>query len=157
GRRPPVVERRRHLDETDQINLRPDPPPPVRSRDEIGEVAGAFSAVYQVAVRVATERAALRKSVGDMFLNFARRSQTLIDRQLQLIHELRRKQADSRKGEEVSRLDHLATRMRRNAEDLIVLSGAKPARRWSEPIPLADVIEIALAEVEDYTRGERLE
>ncbi|HKE98544.1 MAG TPA: nitrate- and nitrite sensing domain-containing protein, partial [Actinomycetes bacterium] len=155
-RLPSVVERLRHLDDADQITVRPDPAQTVRSSDEIGEVANAFSAVYQVAVRVATEQAALRKSVGDMFLNFARRSQTLIDRQLQLIHELRRKQADHRKREEFSRLDHLATRMRRNAEDLIVLSGAKPARRWSEPIPLADVIEIALAEVEDYKRVEVL-
>jgi signal transduction histidine kinase len=155
-RLPSVVERLRHLDEADQISVRPDPAQSVRSSDEIGEVANAFSAVYQVAVRVATEQAALRKSVGDMFLNFARRSQTLIDRQLQLIHELRRKQADVRKVEEFSRLDHLATRMRRNAEDLIVLSGAKPARRWSEPIPLVDVVEIALAEVEDYKRVEVL-
>jgi len=154
-RLPAVVERLRRLEESDSVDLRPEAAPPaVRSDDEIGEVASAFSAVQLVAVRVATEQAALRKSVGDMFLNFARRSQSLIDRQLELIRELQRKQSDPDKREDFSRLDHLATRMRRNAEDLIVLSGAKPPRRWSEPVSLVDVIQIALAEVEDYKRVE---
>jgi signal transduction histidine kinase len=126
---------------------------PVRvpSHDEIGEVAAAFNAVNQVAVRVAAEQAALRMSIGDIFLNLARRSQALIDRQLELIDELE-EEADSRTLASLFQLDHLATRMRRNAENLIVLSGAEPPRRWTEPIPLGEVVRGAIAEVEDYQR-----
>jgi hypothetical protein len=157
-RLPAAVERLRRLEESDSVELdgAASPVPGTHTADEIGEVGAAFGAVQTVAVRVATEQAALRKSVGDMFLNFARRSQTLIDRQLELIRELRASAAGTEQQEEFSRLDHLATRMRRNAEDLIVLSGAKAPRRWSEPVPLADVIGIALAEVEDYKRVETI-
>jgi HAMP domain-containing protein len=125
----------------------------VPSRDEIGEVAAAFNAVNQVAVRVAAEQAALRLSIGDIFLNLARRSQGLIDRQLELIDELE-DEADSQTLMSLFKLDHLATRMRRNAENLIVLSGAEPPRRWTEPIPLGDVARGAIGEVEEYERVE---
>jgi HAMP domain-containing protein len=126
-------------------------PVKVPSRDEIGEVAAAFNAVNQVAVRVAAEQAALRMSIGDIFLNLARRSQALIDRQLELIDELE-EEADSQTLSSLFQLDHLATRMRRNAENLIVLSGAEPPRRWTEPIALGEVARGAIAEVEDYQR-----
>jgi len=91
-----------------------------------------------------------------MFLNLARRSQALIDRQLELIDKLERDETDADALQELFRLDHLATRLRRNAEDLIVLSGAKPARRWSRPVTLHEVVRAATAEVEDYTRIELL-
>jgi signal transduction histidine kinase len=123
----------------------------VPSRDEVGEVAAAFNTVHRVAIQVAAEQAALRMSIGDMFLNLARRSQALIDRQLELIDELE-EEADSETLANLFKLDHLATRMRRNAENLIVLSGAEPPRRWTEPIPLAEVARGAIAEVEDYQR-----
>src|SRR6266545_180096 len=129
---------------------------PVRSRDEIGRVAGAFNSVHEVAIRIAAEQAALRNSIGAMFLNLARRSQRLVDRQLELIDELERDEADPDALENLFKLDHLATRMRRNAEDLIVLSGAEPPRRWSEPVPLPQVVRGAVAEVEDYQRIELL-
>jgi signal transduction histidine kinase len=128
----------------------------VPSRDEIGEVAAAFNTVNQVAVRVAAEQAALRMSIGDIFLNLARRSQGLIDRQLELIDELE-EEADSQTLMSLFKLDHLATRMRRNAENLIVLSGAEPPRRWTEPIPLGEVVRGAIGEVEDYERVELVE
>ncbi|HZD01264.1 MAG TPA: nitrate- and nitrite sensing domain-containing protein [Actinomycetes bacterium] len=126
-------------------------PVEVPSRDEIGEVATAFNAVHQVALRVAAEQAALRTSIGEMFLNLARRSQTLIDRQIELIDDLE-EEADARTLGNLFQLDHLATRMRRNAENLIVLSGAEPPRRWVEPIPLPEIVRGAVAEVEDYQR-----
>jgi signal transduction histidine kinase len=126
------------------------------ARDEIGDVARAFKSTHEVAVQVATEQAALRKSIGDMFLNLARRSQSLIDRQLELIDDLERTEADPDALDNLFKLDHLATRMRRNSEDLIVLSGAEPARRWSQPVPLVEVVRAALAEVEDYNRVELL-
>jgi HAMP domain-containing protein len=127
---------------------------PIRSSDEIGRLATAFNSVHRVAVRVATEQAALRKSIGDMFVNLARRSQSLIDRQLNLIEELERRTEDPDHLDELFRLDHLATRMRRNAENLLVLASAEPGRRWSEPIALADVLRAAGSEVEDFTRVE---
>jgi len=128
----------------------------IGSRDEIGQVALAFNSVHRVAVQVATDQAALRKSVGDTFLNLARRNQALIHRQLKMIDRLERKTTDPGELEELFHLDHLATRMRRNAEDLIVLSGAKPARRWGRPVALNDVVRGAIAEVEDYTRVDLL-
>jgi HAMP domain-containing protein len=128
----------------------------IRSRDEIGQVAQAVDAIQQVAVRLATEQAALRQSIGDMFTNLARRSQTLIDRQLELIEDLERNEEAPETLEHLFRLDHLATRMRRNAEDLIVLSGAEPGRHWAQPMTLVDVVRAATAEVEEYQRVELL-
>src|SRR6266511_4400722 len=150
-RLPTVVERLKQLERTEEVDLEPEEvPPAVVAGNEIGEVATAFSAVHHVA----TEQAALRKSVGDMFLNFARRNQVLIDRQLELIEDLEGRETNQAQREEFLRLDRLATSMRRNAEDLIVLSGATPPRRWSEPVPLPEVMQAALSEVEDYRRVE---
>jgi hypothetical protein len=91
-----------------------------------------------------------------MFTNLARRSQTLIDRQLELIDDLERNETDPDTLEHLFRLDHLATRMRRNAEDLIVLSGADTGRHWVQPMLLVDVVRAAAAEVEEYQRVELL-
>jgi len=103
-------------------------------------------------IRDVTEQAALRKSIGDLYHNLARRSQGLVDLQLELIDELKRGEVDPDRLEELFRIDQLATRMRRNAENLIVLSGVEQHRRWSEPVPLRDVVEAALAEVKAYSR-----
>jgi PAS domain S-box-containing protein len=103
-------------------------------------------------IRDVTEQAALRKSIGDLLHNLARRSQGLVDRQLELIDDLERNEADPDRLEELFRMDHLATRMRRNVENLIVLSGVEQRRRWSESVPLRDVVEAAVAEVEEYSR-----
>jgi signal transduction histidine kinase len=127
-------------------------PIPVLSTDEVGQVAVAFNSVHGVAVRMAMEQAATRKSTSDTFLNIARRSQALIHRQLQLIDDMERGTTEPLELAELFRLDHLATRMRRHAEDLIVLSGSTPARGWSRPVGLRDVVRGAMAEVEDYTR-----
>jgi Nitrate and nitrite sensing/HAMP domain len=154
-RLPGLVDRLHHTKDPRDLDVVPEPVP-VNSNDEVGQVSAAFNSVHRVAIQVATEQAALRKSIGDMFLNLARRSQSLIDRQLELIDDLERTEADPDALENLFKLDHLATRMRRNAEDLIVLSGAEPARRWSQPVPLVDVVRAALAEVEDYNRVELL-
>jgi signal transduction histidine kinase len=156
-RLPTVVERLATAGPDDQIDLSPSNEQiPVHGRDELGRVTRAFNSVHEVAVRVATEQAALRQSIGDLFLNLARRSQTLVGRQLQLIDQLERNEGNPDVLDQLFRLDHLATRMRRNAEDLIVLSGAQPPRRWSRPVPLVEVVEGAAGEVEDYTRVELL-
>src|SRR6266487_2902838 len=98
------------------------------------------------------DEAALRRSVSEMFVNMARRSQSLVDRQLALIDDLERHEADAVRLEQFFKLDHLATRMRRNAESLIVLSGSEPGHRWTEPVPLASLLRAAVSEIEDYTR-----
>ena len=154
-RLPGLVDKLHHAKDPRDLDVVPEPVP-VNSTDEIGQVSAAFNSVHRVAIQVATEQAALRKSIGDMFLNLARRSQSLIDRQLELIDDLERTEADPDALDNLFKLDHLATRMRRNSEDLIVLSGAEPARRWSQPVPLVDVVRAALAEVEDYNRVELL-
>jgi hypothetical protein len=125
------------------------------SADEIGEVARAFDVVHHAAIRQATEQAALRKSISDMFLNLARRSQRLIDRLLEQLDELEQ-DADDETLERLFAADHLVTRLRRNAEDLIVLSGAEPPRRWARTIPLVEVVRAAAQEVEQYQRVEVL-
>jgi HAMP domain-containing protein/CHASE3 domain sensor protein len=153
-RLPKAVEQLRTA-ETGSLDVKVEPIG-IRSRDEIGQVAQAVNAIQQVAIRVATEQAALRRSIGDMFTNLARRSQTLIDRQLELIDDLERSEADPETLKHLFRLDHLATRMRRNAEDLIVLSGADPGRTWAQSMTLVDVVRAATAEVEEYQRIELL-
>jgi hypothetical protein len=153
-RLPEAVQRLRTT-ERGELDVRVEPIG-IDSRDEIGQVAQAVDDIQEVAVRLASEQAALRRSIGDMFTNLARRSQTLIDRQLELIDDLERNETDPETLEHLFRLDHLATRMRRNAEDLIVLSGADPSRHWVQPMTVVDVVRAAAAEVEEYQRVELL-
>ncbi|MBV7697955.1 nitrate- and nitrite sensing domain-containing protein [Streptomyces sp. TRM70350] len=126
----------------------------VHSRDEIGRVAAAFDDVHREAVRLAAEQALLRGNVNAMFTNLSRRSQGLIQRQLSLISELESREADPDQLASLFKLDHLATRMRRNGENLLVLAGEEPGRRWTRPVPLVDVLRAAASEVEQYERIE---
>ncbi|MFG2680136.1 nitrate- and nitrite sensing domain-containing protein [Streptomyces sp. NPDC048392] len=126
----------------------------VHSRDEIGKVAAAFDHVHREAVRLAAEQALLRGNVNAMFTNLSRRSQGLIQRQLSLISELESREADPDQLSSLFKLDHLATRMRRNGENLLVLAGEEPGRRWTRPVPLVDVLRAAASEVEQYERIE---
>ncbi|MEU6720718.1 nitrate- and nitrite sensing domain-containing protein [Nonomuraea sp. NPDC046802] len=134
-----------------------EPPPAVApigvdSHDEIGEVARAFDEVHREAIRLAGEEARLRNNVNAMFVNLSRRSQTLVERQLELISDLEQGEQDEQRLANMFRLDHLATRMRRNSENLLVLAGQEQPRRWSEPVTLVDVARAALSEVENYER-----
>ncbi|MFJ9739708.1 nitrate- and nitrite sensing domain-containing protein [Streptomyces sp. NPDC101166] len=126
----------------------------VHSKDEIGKVAAAFDDVHREAVRLAAEQALLRGNVNAMFTNLSRRSQGLIQRQLSLISELESREADPDQLSSLFKLDHLATRMRRNGENLLVLAGEEPGRRWTRPVPLVDVLRAAASEVEQYERIE---
>ena len=154
-RLPGLVDQLQHAEDPRDLDVVPEPIP-VTSTDEIGQVSAAFNSVHSTAIQVATEQAALRRSISDMFLNLARRSQSLIDRQLELMDDLERNETDPDTLENLFKLDHLATRMRRNSEDLIVLSGEAPPRRWTQPMPLVEVVRAAVAEVEDYNRVELL-
>ncbi|WP_205625533.1 sensor histidine kinase [Actinomadura atramentaria] len=124
----------------------------VHSADEIGQVARAFDEVHREAVRLAADEAVLRGNINAMFVNLSRRSQTLIERQLQLIEELEHSERDEEQLANLFRLDHLATRMRRNCENLLVLGGQDQVRRRNRPVPLIDVVRASLSEVEQYER-----
>jgi HAMP domain-containing protein len=95
----------------------------VDSTDEIGEVARAFDQVHREAVRLASNEAALRGNVNAMFVNLSRRSQSLVERQIRLIDDLEQGEQDSERLANLFQMDHLATRMRRNSENLLVRWG----------------------------------
>jgi len=127
---------------------------PINSKDEIGEVARAFDQVHREAVRLAAEQSLLRSNVNAIFTNLSRRNQGLIKRQLTLITEMENSEAEPDQLENLFKMDHLATRMRRNGENLLVLAGEEPGRRWNQPVPLVDVLRAAASEVESYARIE---
>ncbi len=124
----------------------------VHSADEIGEVARAFDQVHREALRLAANEAALRGNVNAMFVNLSRRSQSLVERQIRLIDSLEQGEQDSKRLASLFQMDHLATRMRRNSENLLVLAGQDLSRRWNRPVALVDVLRAALSEIERYER-----
>ncbi|MFF2088041.1 nitrate- and nitrite sensing domain-containing protein [Nocardia sp. NPDC058176] len=137
-------------------DTRPDPPAPVRTPPgagvEIAAVAGALDRVQTTAFELASEQALVRRNTTESMANLARRNQNLVRRQLGLISEFEREELDPKALSNLFELDHLATRMRRNAESLLVLVGEASPRRWAEPIALSDVIRAGLSEVDDYRR-----
>ncbi|MBR7837879.1 nitrate- and nitrite sensing domain-containing protein [Actinospica durhamensis] len=129
-------------------------PPLDPEAGELGQVADALAVASHAAMRAAVERAELVSGVSGVFLNLARRSQVLVHRQLALLDAMERRIEEPDHLEDLFRLDHLATRMRRHAEGLIILSGATPGRAWRHPVQLTDVVRAAAAEAEDYPRVE---
>jgi signal transduction histidine kinase len=128
-------------------------PVPLHTKEEFGQLARAFDAVQDQAVRSAAEEAALRSNLANIFTNLSRRSQGLVERQLRLMEQLEQKTDDPDQLANLFRIDHLATRMRRNNENLMVLSGTGMLRRFTEPVPLPDVLRAAISEVEHYERA----
>lgn len=125
----------------------------IDTREEIGEVARAFDAVHGEAVRLAAQQSLLRNNINDIFVNLSQRSQGLVKRQLALIDGLERTEQDPDHLENLFQLDHLATRMRRNNENLLVLAGAADLRaRRKRPVPARDVLRAAVSEIEQYRR-----
>ena len=124
----------------------------VMSADEIGQVARAFDQVHAEAVRLAGNEAMLRSSFNAMFVNLSRRSQSLIERLVRMIDSLEQNEDDPDRLSNLFSMDHLVTRMRRNSENLLLLAGHETARKWSEPVPLADVARAAISEIEQYSR-----
>ncbi|MCE3550565.1 nitrate- and nitrite sensing domain-containing protein [Pseudonocardia sp. RS11V-5] len=127
-------------------------PVPLAGRDEVGQVARAFDAVHGQAIRLAADQAALQSNVSNMFVNLSRRSQALVERQLQLIEQLESNEQDPDQLSNLFQLDHLATRMRRNSENLLVLAGTDLAKRNVAPVPVVDVLRAAVSEIEQYQR-----
>jgi signal transduction histidine kinase len=124
----------------------------VLTADEIGQVARAFDQVHAEAVRLAGNEAMMRASFNAMFVNLSRRSQSLIERLSRIVDTLEQNEDDPERLSSLFSVDHLVTRMRRNSENLLLLAGHEGARRWSEPVMLADVVRAAASEIEQYSR-----
>ena len=125
----------------------------VQSRDEIGELAKAFNTIQHVTVNVADEQSKLlKKGIGDLYVNLARRNQSLLDRQIGLLDDMEATVEDPDELGSLFELDHLATRMRRNAESLLVMSGAEQPRQWGSAVPVIDVVRASAAEIADFAR-----
>ncbi|MFJ5921601.1 nitrate- and nitrite sensing domain-containing protein [Kitasatospora sp. NPDC092948] len=150
GRKLPATMRR--LRSGDEVDVDAEAPMREHGSDEIGQVHQALDTVQRAAVTAAVERAEVLSGVSGVFVNLARRSQVLVHRQLTLLDAMERRTEDPAELDDLFRLDHLTTRMRRHAEGLIILSGAAPGRAWRKPVPLTDVVRAAVAEVEEYAR-----
>ena len=152
-RLPRVVERLRRGDDVD---VEAESPPLTVGRiTETADVAQAFSTVQRTAVEAAVGQASLRKGISQVFANLSLRNQSLLHRQLSMLDTMERATNDPAVLADLFRLDHLTTRMRRHAEGLLILAGTTPGRGWRDPVPLADVLLAAVAEVEDYVPGGR--
>jgi signal transduction histidine kinase len=150
-RLPALVSR---LGEGEDVDVNAEAPPlALRTRTrEVTETADAFSAVRHTAVEAAVGQAQLRKGVSSVFRSLARRNQSLLQRQLKMLDEMEHGTHEPEALAQLFRLDHLTTRMRRQAEGLIILSGAAPGRGWRQPVPLVEVLRGAIGETEDYVR-----
>jgi HAMP domain-containing protein len=153
-RLPQLVDSLRNpIDDDEQYLSAAMEPIAVTSGDELGQLAEAFNAVQSVAVDVAAEQASLlKKGISELYVNLARRNQALLERQIELLDALEREEEDAKVLEHLYLLDHLATRMRRNAESLLVLAGAESGSRRSAAVPVVDAVRAAVSEVEEYER-----
>lgn len=149
-----LPEAMRRLRAGEKIDMNAAVPLATPGEGEIGEVGDALNAVQRAALQAAAERAELLTGVSGVFVNLARRTQSLVHRQLSMLDSLERRTEEADTLEDLFRLDHLATRMRRHAESLIIMSGSAPGRTWSRPVPLTNILRSAIAEVEDYERVE---
>ncbi|MBR8741898.1 nitrate- and nitrite sensing domain-containing protein, partial [Nocardiopsis sp. MG754419] len=122
--------------------------------DEVGQVADAFNTAQRTAVAAAVKQADIRAGINRVFLGIAHRNQSLVQRQLQLLDRVEREEEDPDLLESLFQLDHLATRGRRHAENLIILGGGRPGRRWRHPVPLVDILRGAISETDEYARVE---
>ena len=152
-RLPRLVDTLRRGGELTSDQLEGFTPIKVESRDEVAELAKAFNTVQHVTVAVAEQQAELlRKGIGDLYVNLARRNQSLLDRQIGLLDDMEARVEEPEELGSLFELDHLATRMRRNAESLLVLSGAEQPRQWRGAVPVLDVARGAAAEIADFAR-----
>jgi Nitrate and nitrite sensing/Histidine kinase-, DNA gyrase B-, and HSP90-like ATPase/HAMP domain len=127
-------------------------PVEVGAQDEIGDLARAFERVQHTAARLVERQVASRRNVAQMFGHVGRRTQNLVGRQIALIDQLERGEQDPGRLQYLYRLDHVSSRLRRNAGSLVVLSGEAGAEPHVAPVQLGDVVRLALGEIEDYTR-----
>ena len=126
----------------------------VSTHDELADLSVSFTSVQNAALDLAVEQAMARRIVSDNLVNIARRTQTLLGRSLTALSDMEQSERDPETLENLFHLDHLSTRMRRNAQSLLVLAGAEQNRLWSPPLPVGDVVRAAVSEIESYARVE---
>ncbi len=148
-RMPRIVER---LRKGEQVDLASEVSYLDHGDDEIGQVAEAFNQAQRTAIAAAVDEAKTREGTQKVFLNIAHRSQVIVHRQLSALDAAERKQEDPDQLDLLFKLDHLSTRARRNAENLIILGGEQPGRQFRNPVPVGDIVRGAIAETEDYKR-----
>ncbi len=124
----------------------------VQSNDEIADLAAAFASMQGTAVGLAREQALIRRNVGENLVNLARRNQGLLGRSLSVLSTLEQDERDPDKLQDLFKVDHLTTRMRRNAESLLVLAGAEPNRKWAAGVEVGDVVRAAVSAIESFDR-----
>ncbi|GIJ29386.1 hypothetical protein Vqi01_45480 [Micromonospora qiuiae] len=124
----------------------------ITGSDEIAEVATATRALHREAVRIAGEQAVMRANISEIFVHLSRREQRLVDAMLAQVDQVERDEADPERLQQLYQLDHLATRMARINQSLLVLGGSGISRVRQEPVPLDHVIQAALSQIEHYTR-----
>ncbi len=149
ARLPAVLERIRR---GEPVDVEAEFPAVDHGVDEIGEVGAAVDIAQRSAAAAAAEEARTRAGANAVFLNIAHRSQAIVHRQLQVLDEAERAEDNSDQLARLFQLDHLSTRERRNAENLIIMGGQQPRRRWRRPVLLAEIIRSAVSESEQYTR-----
>ncbi|MEU2994409.1 ATP-binding protein, partial [Streptomyces griseoincarnatus] len=145
--------------------LRNGEPPPPRGRrterggdgDEFDQLAADLARAHDGAVTAVVQAAQLSSQAGseqklEVFVNLARRLQSLVHREISILDELENEMEDPDLLKGLFHVDHLATRIRRHAENLAVLGGAVSRRQWSNPVPMTEVLRSAIAEVEQYSR-----
>ncbi|GAA1537686.1 hypothetical protein GCM10009678_20090 [Actinomadura kijaniata] len=136
----------------DSVDPADEPPAADYRIAEIREISESFVATRDAVLVAAAREIAVRRGLSEVFVNLARRNQVLLHRQLSLLDTMEHRTEDPAELSDLFRLDHLATRMRRHAEGLVILAGKHAGRGWRRPVPLVDVVRGAVAEVEDYPR-----
>ncbi|WP_406640182.1 nitrate- and nitrite sensing domain-containing protein [Amycolatopsis sp. WGS_07] len=149
NRLPNIVGR---LKSGDPVDIEAELPKLDHGRDEIGQVAEAFNTAQLTAVNAAASEAKARSGVHNVFLGIAHRNQVLVHRQLQILDEMESREENSTQLASLFQLDHLAARARRTTENLIILGGKQPGRRWRKPVSLMEVLRAAVSETEQYSR-----
>ncbi|WP_106188904.1 sensor histidine kinase [Umezawaea tangerina] len=148
-RLPDIVER---LRKGEHVDVEAEVPSLDYGQDEIGQVADAFNAAQFTAVAAAVKESQVRDGVNRVFLDIAHRNQGLVHRQLKILDKLEREEESPEQLDALFQLDHLATRARRNAENLIILAGEQPGRQWRKPVRMIDILRAGVAETEQYVR-----
>jgi len=146
---PQIVER---LRAGEQIDVAVEVPELDHGEDEIGQMAAAFNKAQQMAVATAVQEAKTREGINAVFLNIARRSQTIVHHQLQVLDSAERAVDNPDQLQLLFQLDHSTIRERRNAENLIILGGGQLGRQWRNSVSLVEIVRSAVAEAEQYTR-----
>jgi signal transduction histidine kinase len=150
-RLPEVVAR---LDRGEKVDVEEATPPLDYGHDELGQVAKAFNTAQRTAVHTAVELADTRRGFQKVILGIARQSQNLVNLQLSKLDALERRHGDPEVLKGLYELDSTASQLRRYEENLVIISGERPGRSWSEPVALIDILRSAVGEVAEYQRVE---